>query len=411
MATIKAFKGFRPPQNLAAQVASRPYDVLNRAEAKAESNPNSFLRVIRAEIDLPDSLSAYDDQVYAQAKTNFDQFVTDEVLVQDEQDCLYVYAQTMNGRRQIGLVCGVSTADYWNDVVKKHEYTRPKKEKDRITHIKTMRVQTGPVLNAYPQVPEIDAIIDQVVAQTATYDFTLDDGVRHEFWVVSDADTIDQLIGLFAEKVPAIYIADGHHRAASSSKVARMFAEANPEHAGGEDYNYFLNVVFPDNQLDIIDYNRVVTDLGDLTSEQFLAKIAENFDIEPAEDLYKPAQPYEYSLYLDGKWHKFTAKSHLLNPDHPIQGLDIDVLSRHVLEGILGIKDQRTDERIDFVGGIRGIGELKKRVDSGDMRLAIAIHPVTIAQLIRVADSGEVMPPKSTWFEPKLRSGLVCYQF
>ncbi len=411
MSTIKSFKGFRPPVDKIAEVASRPYDVLNRAEAKAESNPHSFLRVIRSEIDLPDAINAYDSQVYKQAKTNFEQFVANGVLVQDQAESLYVYAQTMNGKQQIGLVACTSIDDYINDRIKKHEYTRPKKEKDRITHISTTHLHTGPVLMAYPQVEAIDLLIDAIVRRKATYDFTAADGIQHTLWVVENPKTIEALVLLFDKAVPNIYIADGHHRAASSTKVGLRMREENPNYNGKEGFNYFLSVLFPDNQLQIIDYNRVVKDLNGMNKGDFLLRLTEHFEVIAQTSAYKPKKVGEFSMYLNNKWYRLLAKSHTQTSTDPVESLDISILSRYVLDPILGIKDQRTDERIDFVGGIRGLEELEKRVDSGEMYLAFAIYPVAISQLIDVANSGRVMPPKSTWFEPKLRSGMVVHQF
>ncbi len=411
MSDIKPFKGYRPPQELAAVVASRPYDVLNRAESKAESNPQSFLRIIRSEIDVAEAISPYDPIVYQTAKKNFDSFVDNGILVQDQQDCLYVYAQTMDGQQQIGLVCGTSIDDYLNDHIKKHEYTRPQKEQDRITHITTTHLHTGPVLMAYPQVAEIDALVAQVTATDPIYDFVAEDGIGHTFWVISDSVLITQLVQLFENKVPDIYIADGHHRAASSTKVGLKMREAKPDYTGEEEFNYFLSVLFPDNQLRIIDYNRVITDLGRVFKTDLLARIALNFDIEKQAGLYKPQKKREFSMYIDGEWYLLKAKPHTYATEDPVQSLDISILSDYVIAPILGIEDQRTDDRIDFVGGIRGLGELEKRVDSGEMKLAFAIYPVSVEELMAVAQSGRVMPPKSTWFEPKLRSGLVVHEF
>lgn len=411
MAIIQSFKGFRPPAQWAAKVASRPYDVMNRAEAKAEAagNPYSFLQVIRSEIGFPNSLSAYDDQVYAAAKTNFDNMVANGILIQDDAPCLYIYAQEMNGKRQTGLVTGTAIQDYLDDHIKKHEFTRPTKEKDRITHIGTTRLQTGPVLMAYPQVAEIDVIVNTIThTETPTYDFVATDDIRHILWVVNDDAVIKTLIALFDSHVPNIYIADGHHRAASSTKVGTALKNANPNHTGTEDYNYFLSVLFPDNQLQIIDYNRVVKDLNGLSKTDFLKKIQAHFNIELRGNTpFKPAKLYDFGMYLDSEWYALTAHPETYATDDAVAALDISILSDYLLAPILGIADQRTDDRIDFVGGIRGLAELERRVNSGEMRLAFAIHPVSIAQLIDVANSGKVMPPKSTWFEPKLRSGLV----
>ncbi len=413
MATIKAFRGYRPTKELAAKVASRPYDVLNRQEALAESNPYSYLHIIRAEIDLPDVENPYDKKVYKKAKKNFEQFVKEGVLKQDVANCLYVYAQTMNGRQQVGLMTCTSIEDYQNDVIKKHEFTRPSKEQDRINHISTTKIHSGPVLMAYPQINVIDAVINQVTQKQAPeYDFTADDGIQHTLWVIDDVSIIQTLVDLFDSEVEAIYIADGHHRAASSTKVGLKLKEENENHTGKEGYNYFLSVLFPDNQLQIIDYNRVVKDLNGLSTDEFLQKVSHKFEVEEyGLAQVKPAQHYIFGMFLEGEWYKLTAKKGTYNTTDPIESLDIAVLSNNLIAPILGITDQRTDDRIDFVGGIRGLKELEKRVNSGEMRVAFSIYPVSIQQLINVANSGNVMPPKSTWFEPKLRSGLVTHKF
>ncbi|MEZ4885649.1 MAG: DUF1015 family protein [Chitinophagales bacterium] len=413
MATIKAFRGYRPAKELAVKVASRPYDVLNREEAVAESNPYSYLHITRSEIDLPEVDNPYDKIVYKTAKKNFEQFVKDGVLKQDGVNCLYVYAQTMNGRQQIGLMTCTSIEDYQNDIIKKHEFTRPVKEQDRINHIATTRLHSGPVLMAYPQVNAIDAVMEQVTRrQTPEYDFTAEDGIQHTLWVIDDVSIIQTLVDLFDSEVEAIYIADGHHRAASSTKVGLQMREENENHTGKEGYNYFLSVLFPDNQLQIIDYNRVVKDLNGLSSDEFLQEIAKKFEVtEMGMAQVKPKQPYTFGMYLEGEWYELKARKGTYNTTDPIESLDISVLSNNLIAPILGIKDQRTDDRIDFVGGIRGVKELEKRVNSGEMQVAFSIYAVGIQQLIDVANSGNVMPPKTTWFEPKLRSGLVTHKF
>lgn len=413
MATIKAFRGYRPTKELASKVASRPYDVLNRQEALEESNPHSYLHIIRSEIDLPEVENPYEEIVYKTAKKNFDQFVKDGVLRQDSSNCLYVYAQTMNGKQQVGLMTCTSIEDYQNDIIKKHEFTRPTKEKDRITHIATTRIHSGPVLMAYPQVKAVDAIINQVIEkQDPEYDFAADDGIQHTLWVIEDVSIIQTLVDLFDSEVEAIYIADGHHRAASSTKVGLKLKEENENHTGKEGYNYFLSVLFPDNQLQIIDYNRVVKDLNGLGVSEFIQKVGQKFEVEEyGLAQVKPQKHYEFGMYLEGEWYKLTAKKGTYNTTDPIKSLDISVLSDNLIAPILGIEDQRTDDRIDFVGGIRGLKELEKRVNSGEMKVAFSIYPVSIQQLIDVANSGNVMPPKSTWFEPKLRSGLVSHKF
>jgi uncharacterized protein (DUF1015 family) len=414
MALIKAFKGLRPPEALAAKVAARPYDVLNSDEARveAEGNPYSFLHVTKPEIDLPADLNPYDDRVYAKARENFDLFLQKKYLVPDATECLYVYRQIMGSHAQVGLVACSSVQDYWDDVIKKHEFTRPVKENDRIRHMREIRAHSGPVFLAYPEVYAIDEIIDKVIAeQDADADLETPDQVRHTVWVIRDRSTIQELVRLFRNKVPVTYIADGHHRAASSAKVGKALAEENPNHSGEESYNYFLSVLFPADQLAIQDYNRVVRDLNGLGREDFLAALSADFDLEPVREAYKPDDNYCYGLYLPGQWYRMELKPGLVDEDDPIASLDISVLSDRVIAPILGIADQRTDDRIDFVGGIRGLAELERRVDSGEMAAAFAIYPVSIGQLMDVADSGQVMPPKTTWFEPKLRSGLIVHTF
>jgi uncharacterized protein (DUF1015 family) len=414
MAVIKAFKGFRPPEHLAEEVASKPYDVLNSAEAKAEAegNPNSFLHVIKSEIDLPEGTDDYDDSVYNKAKENLDQFIKNGVLVQDEANCLYVYRQVMGSHAQVGIVACSSIHDYFSDVIKKHEFTRPVKENDRIRHMKTLRAHPGPVFLTYPDVREIDDAIDEVIAgDDPEVDFAASDDVRHTIWVVRDRDTIRTLTRYFRDLVPSTYIADGHHRAASSAKVGKELMEANAKHDGAEEYNFFLSVLFPAGQLKIIDYNRLVKDLNGLTPVEFLAALETNFEVEPQAERCQPEEPHTYGLYMEGMWYKLTARPDTFREDDPITILDISVLSDNLIAPILGITDQRTDDRIDFVGGIRGLGELEKRVDSGEMAAAFAIYPVSIHQLIDVSETGNVMPPKSTWFEPKLRSGLIVHKF
>lgn len=413
MAIIRAFRGYRPAKELVAKVASRPYDVLNRAEALAEANPHSYLHIIRSEIDLPELENPYDKLVYQTAKKNFDRFVHEGILNQDSVNCLYVYAQTMNGKQQVGLMTCTSIEDYQNDTIKKHEFTRPTKEQDRINHISTTKIHSGPVLMAYPQVNTIDAIVEQVTQKQAPeYDFTAEDGIQHTLWVINDVSIIQTLVDLFDSEVEAIYIADGHHRAASSTKVGLKLKEQNENHTGKEGYNFFLSVLFPDNQLQIIDYNRVVRHLNGMNKLTFLQKVGEKFTLQnKGKEQVKPSQHYTFGMYLEGEWYELTAKEGTYDTEDPIASLDISVLSDNLIAPILGISDQRTDDGIDFVGGIRGLGELEKRVDSGEMKLAFSIYPVSIQQLIDVANSGNVMPPKSTWFEPKLRSGLVTHKF
>lgn len=412
MAIIKPFKGWRPAKELSEKVASRPYDVLNSEEARieAEGNTVSFLHVCKPEIDLPEDIDHYADAVYAKAVENWKQFMNDGTFTQDADACLYVYQQIMNGHKQIGLVANSSIEDYFNDIIKKHEYTRPEKENDRIRHMYELQCHPEPVFLTYPDVPEIDDIINQTILNTAEYDFTADDGIQHTFWKLNNTDSIHKIIDLFQNKVPFTYIADGHHRSAGSAKVGRRMQSENPNHTGNEEYNYFLSVIFPASQLMIMDYNRVVKDLNGLNEEELLIKISEHFSIEKKDATYKPEHLHTFGLYLNKHWYKLTAKEHTYKND-PINILDVTVMSNYILDPILGITDQRTDKRIDFVGGIRGLKELEKRVDSGEMKMAISLYPVSISQLIDIADSGNVMPPKSTWFEPKLRSGLVVHTF
>jgi len=414
MAIIRAFRGLRPPDHLAEAVAARPYDVLNSAEAREEAaeNPQSFLHITKSEIDLPADTDPYDERVYTSARANLARFVKEGWLVFDRTDNLYVYRQIMGEHAQVGLVACSSNEDYFNEVIKKHEFTRPVKENDRIKHMKTLRAHPGPVFLTYPGVLDIDRAVEGVIAdQDPDVDFEAPDGVRHTVWVVETRSTVRELTRLFKTRVPATYIADGHHRAASSAKVGKAMAEANPNHTGQEEYNFFLSVLFPADQLNIIDYNRVMKDLNGHSAEGLLEALAKEFDVAPVDEAYTPEDNYCYGLYLPGQWYRLELKPDLANEAHPIESLDIHVLSERVIAPLFGITDQRTDDRIDFVGGIRGLAELERRVDSGDMACAFAIHPVSIMQLMEVADSGEVMPPKSTWFEPKLRSGLVVHTF
>ena len=411
MAILKAFKGIRPLKDKAAQIVSRPYDVLNRAEAyvEAEGNPLSFLRVIKPEIDLPESVDEHDPEVYIKGIDNFNKLITQGVFFSDDSDKLYIYAQKMDGRTQYGIVGCAFVDDYLNDVILKHELTRPDKEEDRKNHIRVSNVNYEPVFFAYPAVAEIDAIVASVIKTPAEYDFTTDDGIRHVFWVVDDKAVIDRIIGLFAA-VPYTYVADGHHRTAAAALVGEEFRKANPAHTGTEEYNFFLAVHFPDNQLKIFDYNRVVKDLNGLSKEEFLKKLETGFTVEcKGEGEYRPASLHEISMYFDGKWFSLTAREGTFNDNDPIGCLDVTVLSDLILAPILDITDLRNSKRIDFVGGIRGLGELKRRVDSGEMAVAFALYPVSMKQLFDIADTGNIMPPKTTWFEPKLRSGLIVH--
>lgn len=412
MAIIKPFKGIRPPKNLVEQVASRPYDVLNSEEARkeAEGNEKSLYHIIKPEIDFPVGTDEHDACVYDKAAENFAMFQEKGWLVQDEKEKYYVYAQTMNGRTQYGLVVCAYVDDYMTGKIKKHELTRRDKEEDRMKHVRINNANVEPVFFAYPHKDEIDAIVAEVVKGEAEYDFVAPDGFGHHFWLIEDEKTINRITEIFAG-IPYLYIADGHHRSAAAALVGDEKRRENPNHKGDEEYNYFLAVCFPDNQLNIIDYNRVVKDLNNLSEEEFLAALQKNFIVEEkGTEIYKPSQLHNFSLYLGGKWYSLTAKEGTYNDNDPIGVLDVTISSNLILDEILGIKDLRSDKRIDFVGGIRGLGELKKRVDSGEMKVALALYPVSMKQLIDIADSGNIMPPKTTWFEPKLRSGLVIHK-
>ncbi|MBP5455797.1 MAG: DUF1015 domain-containing protein [Paludibacteraceae bacterium] len=412
MAVIKPFRGIRPPKNLVEQVASRPYDVLNSEEARneAEGNPKSLYHIIKPEIDFPVGTDEHDPRVYGRAVENFEAFQKNGWLVQDAKENYYVYAQTMNGRTQYGLVVCANVEDYMTGKIKKHELTRRDKEEDRMKHVRVNNANIEPVFFAYPHNDELDAIVAKVVAGKPEYDFVAPDGFGHHFWVIDDAATIARITEIFAG-IPSLYIADGHHRSAAAALVGDEKRRQNPNHKGDEEYNYFLAVCFPDNQLNIIDYNRVVKDLNGLSDEQFLEALKKNFDVElKGAEIYKPNKLHNFSLYLSGKWYSLTAKAGTFNDNDPIGVLDVTISSNLILDEILGIKDLRSDKRIDFVGGIRGLGELKKRVDSGEMKVALALYPVSMKQLIDIADSGNIMPPKTTWFEPKLRSGLIIHK-
>lgn len=412
MAIIKPFKGIRPPKSMVEQVASRPYDVLNSEEARTEAagNEKSLYHIIKPEIDFPVGTDEHLPQVYEKAVENFNFFQKNGWLLQDQQENYYVYAQTMNGRTQYGLVVCANVDDYMNEKIKKHELTRRDKEEDRMKHVRVNNANIEPVFFAYPHNNEIDAIVSNIVAKPAEYDFVAPDGFGHHFWVIDDEATIKRITELFAG-IPNLYIADGHHRSAAAALVGDEKRRNNPNHKGDEEYMYFLAVCFPDNQLSIIDYNRVVKDLNGLTDEQFLKALEKNFVVEEkGTEIYKPNKLHNFAIYLSGKWYSLTAKQGTYNDSDPIGVLDVTISSNLILDEILGIKDLRSDKRIDFVGGIRGLGELKKRVDSGEMRVALALYAVSMDQLIAIADSGNIMPPKTTWFEPKLRSGLVIHK-
>lgn len=406
MVTISPFKALRPEAQLAKSVASKPYDVLSSKEAKmeAQGNPNSFLHITKSEIDLPDTADTHSQEVYDKAKENLAAFLSRGILFRENKPCYYIYKLVMNGRSQAGLVCGSSVDDYENGLIKKHEFTRPDKEKDRIDHMKTIGAQTGNVFLAYKNVAEIDAVLNKWMKdKSPQYDFTADDGIQHSIWIISEDDAIEHITRLFKTLVPATYIADGHHRAASAAKVrAAMGKKASA------DADFFLTTLFPSDQLAILDYNRVVKDLNGLNEDSFLEKLAQNFYVEKKPEAYRPEAAHQFGMYMNKQWYKLTARPGTWKPD-AIGVLDVSIMQEHILTPLLGITDQRTDKRIDFVGGIRGLAELEKRVNSGEMQLAISLYPVSIQQLFDVADSGEVMPPKSTWFEPKLRDGLLTH--
>lgn len=410
MVTVKPFKGLRPPRNIADKVACLPYDVMNSAEAAqmAQGKECSLLHITRAEIDCAEGTDIHSETVYNKAVENFNKAQEMGWLIEDSTPCFYVYAQTMDGRTQYGIVGAAACADYKNGIIKKHELTRPDKEEDRMVLTRYLKANIEPVFFSYKAVAEIDAIVNEVIKTEPEYDFVAEDGFGHTLWVISDAEKVNEIEKLFATKVEASYVADGHHRTAAAARIGDEFAGKNPNHNGTEDYNYFMAVHFPDNQLKIIDYNRVVKDLNGLSKEAFLAKLAEEMNVEcVGSEIYKPGKLHEFGMYLDGQWYKLNAKEGTYNDNDPIGILDVTILSNNVLDKILGIEDLRRSTRIDFVGGIRGLGELKKRVDSGEMAVAFAMYPVSMKQLTDIADSGNIMPPKTTWFEPKLRSGLV----
>jgi uncharacterized protein (DUF1015 family) len=412
MAIVKAFKGLRPPKSIVAQLASRPYDVLNSEEARieAEGNEYSLLHVTKSEIDLPKGIDEHSDEVYNKVAENFTKFQNEKWLVRDNKENLYIYAQTMDGRTQYGIVGCTHIDDYFNNNIKKHELTRKDKEEDRMMHVRVANANVEPVFFAYPAHKEIDQIVSAIIATPAEYDFISDEGFGHQFWVIENEATIARIIEIFKNEIPALYVADGHHRTAAAALVGQEKKKNNPNHTGNEEYNYFMSVIFPDNQLKIIDYNRVVKDLNGLTKEQLIAKIGEVFEVENmGKEIYAPAKLHEFSMYIDSEWYKLTAKQGTYNDADPIGVLDVTILSNLVLDQILDIKDLRTSKRIDFVGGIRGLGELKRRVDNGEMAAAFALYAVSMKQLIDIADTGNIMPPKTTWFEPKLRSGLVIH--
>ena len=411
MATIRPFRGLRPPKQWVEQIASRPYDVLNSEEARieADGNEKSLYHIIKPEIDFPIGTDEHDPLVYEKAAENFSRFQKNGWLVQDDHANYYVYAQVMNGRTQYGLCVGASVDDYMSGRIKKHELTRRDKEEDRMKHVRITNANMEPVFLAYPHHDEIDTLVSRITLQQPEYQFTATDGIAHLFWIVTDPQTIQRITEIFAG-FPAMYIADGHHRSAAAALVGNEKKLHNPNHRGDEEYNFFMAVCFPDNQLAIMDYNRVVKDLNGLSDETFLSQLSEFFDITiKGTTPVKPKALHHFSLYLSGKWYELKAKPDTYNDNDPIDVLDVTISSRFILDKILNIKDLRSDKRIDFVGGIRGLETLQQRVDSGEMRMALALYPVSMKQLIDIADSGNIMPPKTTWFEPKLRSGLVIH--
>ena len=410
MATVRPFKAFRPKPDLAREIAARPYDVLSSEEAREEAkgHPLSFLHVGKPEIDLDPGIDLHDPKVYARGKENLQKLIDQKALIEDPEPSLYVYAQTMEGRTQYGIVGCASVEEYWNDTIKKHELTRKDKEEDRSNHVRVTNSHSGPIFLTYPDQAEINAIVAKVVVASPDNDHIAADGIRHQSWVIRDKATVQKLQQLFAT-VPHLYVADGHHRSAAAGIVGRERKQANPNHRGDEEYNFFLAVCFPASQLKILDYNRLAKDLNGLSVKEFLGKLQPKFTVQQIQGRPRLSKKGEFGLYLDKTWYLMTAAPELLNNSDPVERLDVAILQNHLLGAILGIKDPRVDKRIDFVGGIRGMGELEKRVDSGQMKLAISMFPTSIHELIAIADAGKIMPPKSTWFEPKLRDGLFVH--
>ena len=413
MARIKPFKGIRPPKELVERVESRPYDVLNSEEARIEAGDNemSLYHIIKPEIDFEPNTSEYDSRVYEKAVENFKKFQDNGWLRQDDKELYYIYAQTMNGKTQYGLVVGAYVDDYMTGIIKKHELTRRDKEEDRMRHVRINNANIEPVFFAYPDNEAMDKLIMRYASTQPEYDFIAPiDGFRHQFWIIDNSDDIETITTEFA-KMPSLYIADGHHRSAAAALVGAEKAKQNPNHTGDEEYNYFMAVCFQASQLTILDYNRVVTDLNGMTKSEFLSALGKNFVVEDkGTEVYKPAKLHEFSLYMEEHWYRLEAKEGTYNEADPIGVLDVDISSRLILDELLGIKDLRSDKRIDFVGGLRGLEELKRRVDSGEMKMALALYPVSMKQIMDIADSGKIMPPKATWFEPKLRSGLIIHK-
>lgn len=412
MSILKPFKGIRPKPEIADKVAARPYDVLNSDEARieAEGNPVSFLHVNKPEIDLPLETDIHSPEVYLKARENFLKFFNEGVFIQENTKAYYIYAQTMWGKTQYGLVGGASVEDYMNGIIKKHELTRPDKEEDRMNHVRVSEINAGPVFFAYKDNAKIDAIVNEKIKSNPEYSFTTPDDVKHQMWVVADEKTVTEIEKIFAQEIEYIYVADGHHRTAAAALVGTERKAANPNHAGNEEYNFFLSVNFPASQLTIIDYNRVVKDLNGYTTEGFLSTLEKSFVVEElGENEYKPSKLHEFSVYIEKKWYKLTAKPNTYDESNPMSVLDVTILTQKVLDPLLNIKDLRTSDRIEFIGGIRGMKELKRRVDQGDMKIAFALYPVSMKQLMDIADNNMIMPPKVTWFEPKLRSGLIIH--
>ena len=410
MVRVKPFAAIRPPKQYVEEVAARPYDVLNSVEAKAEAGEKSLLHITKPEIDFDPIIDEHSQPAYDRAVENFKTWQQKGWLVQDEKPCYYVYAQTMDGRTQYGLVMCAHTDDYATGKIKKHELTRKDKEDDRMIHVRIQNANIEPVFFAYPDNAEVNAIVGRYIADKPEYDFVAEDGFGHHFWVIDNDADIARITEIFAG-IPAFYVADGHHRTAAAARVGAELSGQNPDHTGDEEYNFFMTVAFPDSQLKIIDYNRVVKDLNGLTPSQLIEALSSDFDVqEEGSDIYKPGRLHEFSMYLEGKWYSLVAKEGRYDDNDPIGVLDVTILSNLVLDKILGITDLRTSKRIDFVGGIRGLGELSRRVDSGEMAVAFALYPVSMKQLIDIADSGNIMPPKTTWFEPKLRSGLAIHK-
>jgi uncharacterized protein (DUF1015 family) len=410
VATLRPFKAFRPLPEYAARVAAKPYDVLSSEEARIEAsgNPLSFLHVGKPEIDLPPDVNLYDERVYQKGKENLQKLIHDGILAQDREPYYYLYAQTMNHHTQYGIVGCASVQEYMNDTIKKHELTRKDKEDDRTRHVKVTNAHTGPIFLTYRAQAPINDIVDRIRTKHPENDFLADDGVRHQLWVIADGKSIHQLSDAF-RNVRNLYVADGHHRSAAAARVGKEMAEANRSHTGTEEYNYFLAVLFPHNQLRIMDYNRVVRDLNGRSLQSFVTEVGKNFLVDKAPGQVRPLAKGEFGMYVKGQWHTLKVRPGFANPADPVERLDVSLLQKYLLGPVLGIDDPRTSKRIDFVGGIRGLGELEKRVDSGEMAVAFSLHPTSIDELLEIADSGKTMPPKSTWFEPKLRDGIVVH--